>query len=86
MTILALAVSLSLLSACSTTSNLRCQPVPEDWTNVPPKPTGKDLQVGKSTNRDIARKMYALDQWGEQMAGQLEDIERHQAPCRQADD
>lgn len=61
---------------------MSCQPVPESWTQVPPKPTAKNIVPGESSNRDIAGKIYALDQWGEQMAGQLEDIERHQAPCR----
>jgi hypothetical protein len=83
LTTLLLAVSLSLLSACSATGKrVQCQPVPAQWTKVPPKPTAEGLEVGKTTNRDIAGKLYALDQWGEQMAGRLENIERHQAPCR----
>jgi len=73
------------LGACSATGKRQgggCLPVPESWTQVPAKPTAENIAPGESSNRDVAGKIYALDQWGEKMAGQLEDIERHQAPCR----
>lgn len=82
--ILPLAVSLSLFAGCSATGKrqVQCQPVPAAWTEVPAKPSAKGLVAGETLNRELAGKIYAIDQWGEQMAGQLGDIERHQAPCR----